>query len=227
MWIIEEAGPKSAFWNMEADRKQLESVLVDSPAVLRFYEWEASSITYGYFVDPEELFDMEAVKTQKLDIARRPTGGGVIFHQQDLAFSIVVPSSHPFYSMNSLLSYQIINSHILEAIKKVVPSKDLLLQDDLKEAPRGGFCMAKATKYDLILEGKKVGGAAQRKTKNGLLHQSSLFLGMPDSAWLHTILKSGSQASSHISETSLALGEHLRRDLKSAILEEIGEFIYG
>ena len=34
--------------------------------------------------------------------------------------------------------------------------------------------MAKPTPFDLVIEGKKVGGAAQRRTRKGLLHQGSL-----------------------------------------------------
>jgi lipoate-protein ligase A len=142
----------------------------------------------------------------------------VILHLDDLAFSVIVPASHPFYSLNSLHSYQMINSMVIEAIQMVLPLKGLLLQDDLPEAPRGGFCMAKPTKFDLLYEGKKVGGAAQRKTKNGLLHQSSLCLKMPDPMFLEQVLKSRTTAQD-IMLSSASLGVQFKDDLKSAIIE--------
>lgn len=206
---IEQSGPKSAEWNMEADRKRLE----DPVPCLRFYEWETPSVTYGYFLDPADYFKPNA----PLNFAKRPTGGGVIIHLDDLAFSLVVPASHPFYALNSLQSYQMINSLVLEAIQKVIPEK-IYLQEDLPEAPRGGFCMAKPTKYDLLLEGKKVGGAAQRKTKKGLLHQCSLCLREPDPAFLKQILKD------EVLMADASLGLQFKDQLKSAIIQAFHEF---
>lgn len=211
MWTIEESGPKSPEWNMEADSKRLEN---DPSPCLRFYEWEGPSATYGYFLNPSDFFKPDV----HLSLARRPTGGGVILHLDDLAFSVIVPASHPFYSLNSLHSYQIINSMVIEAIQKVLPLEGLFLQEDLPKAPRGGFCMAKPTKFDLLYEGKKVGGAAQRKTKSGLLHQSSLCLKMPDPLFLEQILKSSSTAQD-IMLSSASLGVQFKDDLKSAIIE--------
>lgn len=209
MWTIEESGPKSPEWNMESDSKRLE---IDPAPCLRFYEWDFPSATYGYFLNPSDFFKPNSL----LSLARRPTGGGVILHLDDLAFSVIVPTSHPFYSLNSLHSYQMINSVVLEAIHKVVPFDGIFLQEDLPEAPRGGFCMAKPTKFDLLYEGKKVGGAAQRKTKKGLLHQSSLCLKMPDPLFLDQFLKSPATAQD-IMLSSASLGVQFKDDLKSEL----------
>lgn len=216
-WQIEEAGPKSPSWNMEEDSRQLDAVI--NP-VLRFYEWNAPSVTYGYFVDPWEHFDQKGVEQEGLILARRPTGGGIIFHLDDLAFSITVPANHPFYALNSLHSYHMINSLVLEAIQKSVPC-NLLLPNPAQETPRGGFCMEKATKYDILLDGKKVGGAAQRKTKLGLLHQVSLCLKLPDPKMLSRVLKQGDAVYSGITNASAGLGIHLKPALKRHISEAI------
>jgi lipoate-protein ligase A len=48
--------------------------------------------------------------------------------------------------------------------------------------------MAKPTKYDVMWEGKKVGGGAQRRTKYGFLHQGTISLGRPDEEFLSGIL---------------------------------------
>lgn len=205
-----ESGAKSPSWNMEADQAALENV---TEPFLRFYEWEVPSITYGYFVDPWEFFHEERLKKEKIALARRPTGGGIIFHQDDLAFSLVVPSTHPFYTLNSLPSYQKINRLILQAI-----SLPCHLLETSKEAPRGGFCMAKPTHYDILFAGKKVGGAAQRKTKRGLLHQVSLCLKLPDREWLNKILKER-QMIEMIYQASFGLGVEKREEIKQNLIQ--------
>ncbi len=55
------------------------------------------------------------------------------------------------------------------------------------------FCMAKPTKYDVMWEGRKVAGAAQRKTKKGFLHQGSIALVMPPPEYLEHILLPGTK----------------------------------
>ena len=49
--------------------------------------------------------------------------------------------------------------------------------------------MAKPTQYDLMVEGKKVGGAAQRRTKNGFLHQATIALALPPISLLQAVVK--------------------------------------
>ena len=49
--------------------------------------------------------------------------------------------------------------------------------------------MAKPTKYDVMLQGKKVGGAAQRRTKLGFLHQGTISLQIVPEKYLQELLK--------------------------------------
>lgn len=195
-------------WNMKADEEALRFPI---PA-LRFYEWSGPSATYGYFLKPEDYFDLKGVEKHSLTLARRPTGGGIIFHTCDLAFSLIVPASHPFYTLDPLQSYHEINSRVLKAIG------DAASLSEAHSPSRGGFCMAKPTKYDLMLNGKKVGGAAQRKTKNGLLHQGSLYLAHPDFDMLQDVLKNGRQIAEEMQKTSFPLGIGLKTKLKEMLV---------
>jgi lipoate-protein ligase A len=53
--------------------------------------------------------------------------------------------------------------------------------------------MAKPTKYDILIEGKKIIGAAQRKTKQGFLHQGTISLMMPCKELLENLLLPGTK----------------------------------
>ena len=48
--------------------------------------------------------------------------------------------------------------------------------------------MAQPTKYDVVLQGRKIAGAAQRKTKEGFLHQGTIALKMPNEELLRELL---------------------------------------
>lgn len=210
-WIIEEAGPKTPVWNMETDRQKLEDLTEHAKPTLRFYEWSVPSATYGYFINPWEYFDPRGVEVDGLELARRPTGGGIIFHSFDVAFSLIVPRSHPFYALNSLQSYAAINQLILSALDPGMTLGETT-------SSRGGFCMAKPTQYDLMLGGKKVGGAAQRKTKKGLLHQGSICKQLPEKEWLKTVLRNGEEVFNEMEQMSLPLAS---TDIKEAIIRSI------
>lgn len=168
-----DSGTHLAAHHMQIDA-QLLSYPLDEP-VLRFYDWLGAAITYGYFISP-----LEWLKKLPDNAARRPTGGGLIFHEHDFSFTLALPLSHPLTQKPVLERYQLINNQVLAAIQQVVPECDLSLQLLQPKETIDELCMANPTVYDLLLAGKKVGGSAQRKNKYAFIHQCSLFLATPD-----------------------------------------------
>lgn len=182
---------KSAIENMQADIQLLESLESNPRKIVHLYSWVAPSATYGYFLDPDRYFNADSIKNKTIQIARRPTGGGIIFHHCDLAFSVLIPSCHPSYSINTLENYAVVNNAVAEAIQSYLKGEKLdLLQQELKpcSAHLCHFCMAHPTKYDVLLEGRKVAGGAQRRTKYGLLHQGTISLYLPQKNYLKNVL---------------------------------------
>lgn len=175
---------------MQIDADLLADLGQRKKGILHLYDWEGDSATYGHFVAPPTYLNMEGVKKRRLNLGRRPTGGGIVFHVWDLAFSVLVPATHPAFSMNTLENYAFVNGAVLAAVQG-------LLGEELKIIPEDGeqydplcqnFCMAKPTKYDVVLGGRKVAGAAQRKTKEGFLHQGTIALVMPPDDYLDDVL---------------------------------------
>lgn len=191
-WKVLDTGVNSASRNMEIDQDLLNELQFSQRCVLHFYDWAKDSATYGYFTDPYLYLDMAAVEQLGLQLARRPTGGGITFHLWDLAFSILIPATHPSYSLNTLENYAFINRLVLKVIQRFtghIFSSELLLNSPLSgNSASSHFCMAKPTQYDLVVAGKKVGGAAQRRTKFGFLHQGTLSLVLPPKDYLEELL---------------------------------------
>jgi len=189
-YILNEP-PMSARQNMEGDSELLETI--GEEPILRFYNWRGPAATYGHFITPEQHFYLEEAVSHNLDLARRPTGGGVIFHIGDLAFSVIVPKGHPAFTSNTLDSYSLINRAVASAICRYTEGRiapELFSQNN-KESKAGRFCMARPTIYDLMASGKKIGGAAQRRTKKGFLHQGAILLAPPPEELVGSVLKKG------------------------------------
>lgn len=184
--VIEE-GPLHPQENMDRDAQSLASLNPESAPQLRFYQWDGPSATYGYFIDPLAYFNPEGVQRYALKIARRPTGGGILFHHVDLAFSILLPSGHPFYGKTPIDSYRFLNGCVLKALGECGFDKSSLIPSSGKDA-HDAFCMAHPTVFDVVCAGKKIAGAAQRRTRNGLLYQGSLCMKVPNPAFLNDVL---------------------------------------
>jgi lipoate---protein ligase len=166
-------------------------------------------LTYGYFMNPAHHLYLEAVQRCGLQIARRPTGGGLIFHLTDWAFSVLIPAHHPHLSKNTLENYAWINRCAAQTIACFTsrPLEPRLFDPKIFCQNKGcsPFCMEKPTQYDVIINGKKVGGAAQRRTKRGLLHQGSLSLRFPPIEFLLQVLKEGERVAKAMRENSFCL----------------------
>ena len=78
----------------------------------------------------------------------------------------------------------------MEAIGKFVGTESLQLAEcgDCHDKIVQQFCLAHATQYDVVWNGLKVGGAAQRRLKTGLLHQGSVSLYLPSKEFIESAL---------------------------------------
>lgn len=208
-WRLLNTGIASAELNMALDYDLLMRLSSTSNYVLHFYEWEGNCATYGYFIDPSVYIDLQAAKNHGLNLAKRPTGGGITFHLCDLAFSVLISSKHPSFSINTMDNYAFVNRAIAEAVGKFLGSQampHLLAQETapLDHASKN-FCMAKPTRYDVMLNGRKVGGGAQRRTKHGYLHQATICLAETSEDYLKNILKPGLQVIADMRRNSYSL----------------------
>lgn len=188
MLRILNTGRQTASSNMLRDASLLEELDPKGLPILHLYEWDKPSITYGYFIEPEKLLNLPAIQKRGIDLARRPTGGGIVFHIWDFAFSFLMPSGHPAFSLNTLENYRFVNEAVLGTVKEEAE----IIPESFQTASLNcvHFCMARPTQYDVVYQGRKIAGAAQRRRKQGYLHQGTISLAMPDRSLLKEVLLS-------------------------------------
>ena len=207
-WNILDTGKRSAEENMRLDGEILSAMSPEDAPLLHFYDWEGDAATYGHFVKIGDFLNLEEAKRRGLTLARRPTGGGIVFHLWDFAFSVAVPSGSSLFSRDTLENYQMVNRLVLSALKKLSAQKSIDLMDQtpsFEDAASGRFCMAAPTIYDVVIGEQKVAGAAQRKRKNGFLHQGTISLMRPPEEYLNALLKPGTEVLSSMRKTILPL----------------------
>lgn len=192
MWGILDTGAASVDENMRSDAQLLAGLETRQEPLVHFYDWVQDAATYGILLDPAKYFDITACSAHNLSLGRRPTGGGITFHMWDLAFSVLLPASHPAFSQNTLQNYAFVNGAVLRAVQKFCQLRGVALaseEDAGADVRCRNVCMAAPTKYDVVLGGRKIAGAAQRRTKWGLLHQGSIALIAPSAPYLRKVLR--------------------------------------
>lgn len=166
-WFFLQSGPGEPAFNMAVDEALLETAPHRGRPVLRFYGWTESAATFGY---SQKYAELERV-TMLRPLIRRPTGGGLVPHDRDWTYSLAVPPNHSWYQLKATESYERIHQWIRDAFAKMqVPT----MLSPCCQKPVPGQCFLGAEKFDLLWQEKKIAGAAQRRTRDGLLIQGSV-----------------------------------------------------
>lgn len=152
---------------MAWDEALLESSGRLGAPVLRFYSWSEPAATFGY----SQHISQVAGWTPLRPLIRRPTGGGLVPHDADWTYSIVFPPSHPWSRIKAAESYRRLHEWLQHSFA-LVDLKTQLAPEPRKVSP--GQCFAGAEKFDLLQNGAKIAGAAQRRNRLGFLIQGSV-----------------------------------------------------
>lgn len=176
MTILYDSGEISAPLAMGLDQQFLEGLDPGGELQFHFYHWDSPALTYGHFLPLAEYVNREVWEAAGGKLARRPTGGGMMFHWQDFAFSVLVPRKYPLCQQPLTIRYRVMQEAIRNALVAVFPDLQTIscVEGSLVSAP---FCMLKPTTCDLVFAGQKIAGAAQRLTKQGMLYQTAILLG--------------------------------------------------
>ena len=169
-WYLWQDASHSPAMNMAIDEALMEHAKDLPGPLLRLYEWSEKSISFGY------TQKVDRVPVNDEQIVRRPTGGGIVFHQEHFTYTVVLKTNH--WIVKDTLpveSYNWLNRSVQESLNELDLRSSLAAQDIPKSVDRAGMvCFTTPTKYDLISDAGKIAGAAQRRTKMGMLHQGSI-----------------------------------------------------
>jgi lipoate-protein ligase A len=208
--------PKSAHDNMQIDRELF--VQKVSYPWLRLYSFDAFCATSGLFTPLEGLLLEEECRKMNFEVSIRPTGGGLLFHQHDVAFSFYLPLKE---TESSMQVHELISSLVLSAVSTFLEANS---SEPLRLSAREPFCFSSKTAFDLIWGGIKIGGGAERRNRSGILHQGSIFLKSPPWDMIERLLADKKEL--HVMKKNVRSLEEIvqipisEKDLKNAIISE-------
>ena len=177
-----------------SDQMALDAALLldeAAPPRLRFYRWNAPALTFGYAQRWRDVAPL-VPGGDPARAARRPTGGGIVFHGDDLTFTAAFPAP-PAWNPTRL--YADLHAHLLRALISIGHPAAVWHQpaSSAPHTPDGPLrCFSSPVPMDLTTpDGKsKILGGALRRVRTRVLYQGSLRLSptLPDTPTLRDAL---------------------------------------
>ena len=165
------------YYNMAVD----EAILLhyDSFRIptLRVYGWDKPFVSLGYNQNFREVLNSK----REIPFVRRITGGSAILHHKELTYSLVCSLEDLNLPKGVKESYKTICSFLKHFYSrlglKASFAKDLTFKNQKTAKDLGkykNFCFSNWQHFDLLIEGRKIGGNAQRRRKNIIFQHGSI-----------------------------------------------------
>ena len=177
-WRLIDTGSLTGAENMAIDEALLACFdpQVSLP-VLRLYGWQPPAFSYGKFQNPGETVSLEKCRAAGVQVVQRITGGGLLYHGQELTYSLVCPAGfvaaapgvkNAFFYLTSFLVdfYRELGLEARYAADHYCGTKQL--------GGRAALCFAGTESCDILIKGRKIGGNAQRRLKNVIFQHGSI-----------------------------------------------------
>jgi len=182
LWVD---GAHDAPTNMARDAALLERAEAGTlgAPLLRLFTFSPPGITLGRGQDPATELDAAAVARDGVRWAVRPTGGRAIWHEEEWTFSLVTALDAESWAALPSAAYERTGRLLAAALARLgVPAQLSPGSARGPGAPRAAQgaalpCFASTARHELVADGRKLAGIAQRAVRGALLQQGSLLLG--------------------------------------------------
>ncbi len=171
-WHLWKDAAGSPFVNMAVDEILCKDSCISEGGVplLRIYGWDRPSVSFGYAQKyPADI-------AGKYTLVRRPTGGGIVYHLNDVTYTFIVPAKHEIMRLDRIESYMFFHIPILKLLRNSGVAAELAPSNEISEDRETMACFRNAARHDVVAAGSKIAGAAQRRSRSGILHQGSILL---------------------------------------------------
>jgi lipoyl(octanoyl) transferase len=177
-WRLIRSESLSGAMNMALDEALFESVGAgNSLPTLRLYRWHPAALSLGYGQKTEDV-DMTACRSCGLDIVRRITGGRAVLHDREVTYAVIVPAKDPLFPGGILDNYRVIALVLRETLAEFGIRTDLEPGRSGNSRARHSACFTAPSSWELVHQGRKMAGSAQKRNDRAFLQHGSIPLEM-------------------------------------------------
>jgi lipoate-protein ligase A len=165
IWRLLKLETHDAYMNMAIDEAILTARIRNiAPNTIRFYRWSPSAVSIGKFQNIEKEVQLDNCRKHSVDVVRRITGGGTVYHDAHGEITYSVIASKEDLKANDITTvYAKIYTGLAEALKILGLTSDFN-RGNAKTCP------------NLTVNGKKISGSAQSHKSNIVLQHGTLLL---------------------------------------------------
>jgi len=158
---------------MAFDEALAEGVRAGGPPVLRFYSWSPGCLSLGRF---QNLSDGLTDEARSGPLVRRMTGGGGIWHDDELTYSLACTTADlPDAGVKA--SFERLCGFLVDTWRSLGWNAGFAKDAGRDGGPLGLYtpaCFAGQEEYDIVVDGRKLGGNAQRRDRTLVFQHGSL-----------------------------------------------------
>ncbi len=171
-----ETGPCNPFENMAIDEVLLNSYRTRRVPVLRFYGWRPSAFSVGRFQDTSHVLKVGDCDRDRVPFVRRMTGGGAIYHTEEITYSLVCGQGDIGDGLSVKDSYRRLTSFLISFYRMLGVEAEYAADyfSGEKLGAHNPFCYAGKEEADIVVCGKKIGGNAQRRFRDTVFQHGSI-----------------------------------------------------
>jgi lipoyl(octanoyl) transferase len=226
IWRLVDAGPLDGPANMALDEALFSCFNSEtSLPVLRLYGWEPPALSLGRYQDAAAALKLDLCEADGVPVVRRMTGGGIIYHGQELTYSIVCAPEQLGEVAGVKAGFRRLCSFLLGTYRRLgleaAFATDLNPAGERLGAPTA-FCFAGKEEFDVLVNGQKIGGNAQRRMRGALLQHGSIPLESRVQDAVRFLREPAPGAAGSVSLAELGLRPELL-DLKKILAEAFEE----
>ena len=154
-WRLIDMRVEDAFTQMAID----ESIACarrrgETPNTIRLYRWNPSAVSVGYFQSVTKEVDLDACRQLGVDVIRRITGGGAVFHDYDgeITYSLVAPDDDPKIPRDIMESYRLFCGCVVRGIENLGLEAEFVPINDINSGGRKISGNAQTRRYGAVLQ---------------------------------------------------------------------------
>ena len=151
----------------------LDNMLLDSyltqkctDEYFRIYQWVKPTLSLGATNNINEI-NLKYIQENNIDLVRRETGGGIVFHNEDLCFSFITNAK-----LKPKENYYVVK----DILEEVLNDLDLIVTKTHNINTKSQICFHGSNNHEISIDNQKVIGIAQKLVKNRYLIQGSIQL---------------------------------------------------
>jgi lipoate-protein ligase A len=145
--------------------------------ILRLYRWEPPALSLGRFQEVRRVLDLDRCRAHALPMVRRITGGGALYHAEELTYSLICTSTQIPPATSIRDSFRVLTGFLIGFYARLglhaAYARDVT-QGATRLGTRTPFCFAGREEFDILIHGQKIGGNAQRRQRRLIFQHGSI-----------------------------------------------------